>query len=536
MTTGTLDVTPAQTRPAWLTVADEAGRARAIRWWLLALIALAALGLAVGVAIIDAAPVGVFADDAFYVILARSIATGQGLSNLNLPGAPAATHFPPGYPAVLALLWRMAPAFPANLIVFKAFNAVCLAAIAVGTARFMRLRVSGPRLAIATGVVTAVSLPLLILGNMLLSELFFLALLMFLLPELERLAERRTSPERLVALGAAIGVCTLIRTHGIVLLPATVAVLIVRRRWRDVAVISAVTMLCLLPWQLWSAKHGGVVPAPLLGEYDSYTGWWMQGYRTLGPRILSLTVAKTFDESLGMFAVLFSPVRGRIAHAATLTLMAATVVAAVRADRRRLPVTLLFLACYLIIVLFWPGAPSRFLWGIWPLFLILLAEGARAELMPARIAPAARRFVAVAAVAWLAVGYAAYEARGIRGQWWSSIARAGTGRIASAVQWTLTNTAPTDIVAADDDGAVFLYSGRRTVPARSFTAVQYLTGQPSSAAEGLVPILAAYPVRAVVVGTGGSYQAAASLALPPRPRLSMPQEYPGGAAFTVLSR
>jgi hypothetical protein len=262
----------------------------------------------------------------------------------------------------------------------------------------------------------------------------------------------------------------------------------------------------------------------------------MQGFETFGLEILPLTVWKTLGESLGMFAVLFSPVRGGLAHAVTVILLAVTFVLAVRAERRRIPVTLLFLACYLGIVVFWPGAPSRFLWGIWPLFLVLLASGARAGLAVARAAPPRRRLLAAAAAAWLIVGHAAYEARGIRGRWWSSIARANTGRVVAAVQWTLTHTDSSDVVAADDDGAVFLYTGRHTVPVRSFTAAQYLTGLPSRAAEGLLPILATYPVRVVVVGTAGSYQAAASLALPPRPRLSVPQEFRGGAAFTVLPR
>src|ERR1700730_9952814 len=130
--------------------------ARATAGWPLALIGLAALGFAMGVLIIDGAPVGVFADDAFYVILARSLAEGQGFRFLNLPGSPAATHFPPGYPLALATLWRIAPGFPANLIVLKAFNAVCLAAIALGVARYARLRLGDVRLAIGLGAVTAV--------------------------------------------------------------------------------------------------------------------------------------------------------------------------------------------------------------------------------------------------------------------------------------------------------------------------------------------------------------------------------------------
>jgi hypothetical protein len=262
----------------------------------------------------------------------------------------------------------------------------------------------------------------------------------------------------------------------------------------------------------------------------------MQGYQSMGPRILTLTLAKTVDESLGMFAVLFSPMRGALAHAATLLLLAGFTVVGVRAEWRRVPVTLLFLAGYLAIVVFWPGAPSRFLWGVWPLLLVFIAAGARASLQPAFATSNVRRALALGAMGWLVVGHAAYEMRGFRGRWWSSIARGSTPRIEAAVQWTLGHTAPSDLVAADDDGAVFLYTGRRTVPARSFTTAQYLTGQPTSPSDGLSAILDAYAARAVVVGTAGSYQAAASLAVPPRPRLSSGEQYPGGAAFTVLPR
>jgi len=56
-------------------------------------------------------PVGAFQDDAMYTVLAKSLAEGHGYRFLNLPGEPNATHFPPGYPLVLALLWKVAPPF-----------------------------------------------------------------------------------------------------------------------------------------------------------------------------------------------------------------------------------------------------------------------------------------------------------------------------------------------------------------------------------------------------------------------------------------
>ena len=101
-----------------------------IDWWRVGLVVVGALALAAGIAVVDARPVGVVHDDAMYVILARALASGQGYRFLNLPGAPAATHFPPGYPAFLAAVSWVVPAFPASVVAFKALNALFLALVA----------------------------------------------------------------------------------------------------------------------------------------------------------------------------------------------------------------------------------------------------------------------------------------------------------------------------------------------------------------------------------------------------------------------
>ena len=96
--------------------------------WRLGLFLVGALAVAAGVAAIDLRPVGVLHDDAMYVILARSLATGQGFRYLNLPGSPPATHFPPGYPALLAVISWFTPSFPANIAAFKLVKAAGLVA------------------------------------------------------------------------------------------------------------------------------------------------------------------------------------------------------------------------------------------------------------------------------------------------------------------------------------------------------------------------------------------------------------------------
>ncbi len=527
------------------------------RWssgrWSLGLICVGALALVAGLVAVDHRVVGVFHDDAMYVILARALASGEGYRYLNLPGAPAATHFPPGYPVLLAFVSWFAPAFPASVVVFKSLNAALLAAAAVLVSRLARQRAFGERAALVLGAASGASIPLLVLGSLVLSEPLFLVLLLALLAALEAfVAQRREATsgdephrgrraQRALLLGGAVAIATLVRSHGLVLVPAVVLVLAHRRRWREAGMFVGAAVVCLLPWQIWSAAHAGRLPEPLLGGYGSYAGWWLRGLREMGPNMIPATLARTVPESLAMFAVLFSPLRGGAARVATLVALVALSGVGAWQLRRRLPVTLLFLAGYVAIVLLWPFNPARFLWGIWPLLLLLVAAGVQAALrMPWRPAWTTRlaRAALLAASVWVAVGYGAYEWRGISGEWWSSLARANERRIVPALQWTLANTAPGDVVAAEDEGAVYLYTGRLAVPVSSFTTAQYLRPVRAEeiAARGLLPILDAYAVRTVIVGTRPAADAAGVLVRTSTPRLAFRADFPGGVAYTVLPK
>ena len=492
----------------------------------------------VGIAVIDQFHVGVFHDDAMYVILARSLATGQGYRYLNLPGAPAATHFPPGYPALLSLVWRIAPSFPANLVLFKALNALLLSLGAVLSAQFARERLGSEAWGFAAGVATAVSVPLLVLVTMVMSEPMFLVALIAALILAERLVSGAGDPRRAAALGVIVALATLVRSHGIVLLPAIALPLLVGRRWREIAAVGSASLAVLLPWQLWCASHAGVLPAPLAGNYGSYVNWWMRGVDEMGWSMVSETLRRTVPETLGMLASLFAPVPGAVSHTISLVALGASGVVGALALRRRAPVTLLFLAGYGALVLVWPFPPTRFVWGVWPLLVFVLLAAGQAMRLPTLRSHPLLRVATTGALLWVVVGYAAYEQRAARGQWWASISRAADARIAPAIAWTRAHTDPADIVAADDEGAVFLYTGRLAVPVASFTTAHYLRTRSAEieANEGLVPLLAAYPVRVVLVGGARTFDAAQYLATRPVPLLALREQFAGGAAFTVLTR
>ena len=50
-------------------------------------------------------------DNAGYYILGRALLQGEGYTNIPIPGTPAASHFPPGYPALLAVAMLFGKSF-----------------------------------------------------------------------------------------------------------------------------------------------------------------------------------------------------------------------------------------------------------------------------------------------------------------------------------------------------------------------------------------------------------------------------------------
>src|SRR5579871_2048432 len=58
---------------------------------------------------------GILQDDGLYFIGGKALAQGDGYRILSLPGEPYQTKYPPLYPLLLSIAWRVNPAYPANL-------------------------------------------------------------------------------------------------------------------------------------------------------------------------------------------------------------------------------------------------------------------------------------------------------------------------------------------------------------------------------------------------------------------------------------
>ena len=528
---------PAAVPPAAIvssgTESPPATRARLLPWL------GAALVLGVTLLAMGPWPVGIFLDDGIYAVLARSLAEGTGYRYVNLPGAPEATHYPPGYPALLALLWRAWPAFPANVVLLKGANAVLMALAVPGLAALARRRLDlSPLAAVVAVALLSLGIPLLTFATTLFSEPLFLALLGPTLLLAERAAEGERRRDAFVA-GLLCGVIFLVRTVGAGAGVALVATLAWRRRFAAAAAAAAAFALCVLPWQLWVALHDSALPAALAGNYGSYSGWLMDGWRDGGVQFLLASMRKTVSSMWTVIGVLVapSPLRG-VAALSAATALACFALGALRLGRRA-PVTASFIAFYLAIVLVWPFAPYRFVWGLWPLLGLVTAAGV-AILWRWRptVARGLPRHAALACVTLAIAGHALFNVRGYARRSWERTQRAESEAAMVSAGWISRHVPREAVVASEYGPLVWLYTGRRAVPTGSLLAREYVTPLTvEQSAREASEIIALYGVRYLVVaarGSGAEVPARYLMSTTPPALVLLDTLDNGGAAFAPV--
>jgi hypothetical protein len=520
--------------------AQSRSLAGTLRHFLPVLVALAAFGVASSIA--TPYPVGIFHDDGVYLILAKALAAGDGYRYLHLPGAPLATHYPPIYPVLLAVLWKLAPDFPRNISLLLLVNAALLGWLAMSLDRFGYRRLGWPRwTAVVTALVGTLSLPMLFLSSLVMSEVLFLALAIPLLLASESAVEAeqpRAAAD--VLLGASAGALVLVRAHAVALPLAMMVWLVCRRRWARATRYAGAALVVLIPWQLWVALHDSALPATLHGSYGSYLGWFTDGLSQGGLTFVWHTVRTNLLEVAALVADRVAP--WPAGWTRILPLMVWLILAgwgAVRL-RPRAPVTLLFLVFYLGATLVWPYAPWRFVWAIWPLLVLLLVEGCFAIAQPARgMGASAWRGVAFATIALMVIGVARAEVGVWRDRAWQTPVRAAAGQIGPIVRWAANETSPNDLLVADDEPLVYLMTGRRALPPVQFTAIEYVGGGPGgvdAARTALRTLIERYPVKYVLTVVPTTREAARALTLAPERMLREQATLAGGrgAVFEVV--
>jgi hypothetical protein len=477
-------------------------------------IVVVAVVLLVAILTISPSPVGSFEDDGIYTVLARSLASGEGFRFTNLPGSPNATHYPPGYPFVLSLLWRVSPDFPENVAMLKFANAIFLALAALGTFLFARSRLSmSTHTAGTAAVLSTISIVVLYVTGLVLSEPLFIALLIPALLCAEQCADTGAVREAAVA-GTLLGALALVRTLGALAIPASVLVLVARRKFRAALVLGGVATMVLAPWQVWQSLHAHEIAPVLSGKYGAYGPWMSEGYTSEGFSFALQIIARNIQGIVGMNGYMFMPLRIEWLRITALIIATGFCVAGAIACVRRMPVSVVFLAFYVLTILVWPFDANRFLWAIWPLLVLVVWQGVVRlwRWRPSTTRLTLLRPVLLTLALLPAGGFLVYNARGYRGAWWSSIQTATAKQVGPIVQWVSLHTQPGDVIATEHDLVVHLYSGRRATPVSTSLPRHRVRPQtPAEGLEALRQILAIYEPRFIIVTAQQNIASAESL-------------------------
>lgn len=496
----------------------------------------AAAALLVTVLAITPSPVGLWVDDGHYVILAKALASGHGLHYINLPGAPPGVHFPPGYPLVLSTLWMIAPEFPRNIAVFQFANALFAAAAAFSLVRLGIIVLGLPvRLSLATAVLWSLAVPTLMLANAVMSEALWWMVLLPAIIASEQAVRLGGSRHATVA-GALLGASVLVRTVGIAPLAASIAVLAMRRRWREVAHLGLVALAIIAPWLLWKSANTVELPPVVQGMYGDYAGWMREGYTAGGAALLLQTVQANAIGAMRALGAYWSsrPSVAGIGIAAMLLML--TAVGAWH-GRRRAPVLVLTLVVYVFMVMIWPFEPDRFLHGAAVIWMPLAAAGACALWQRmARHSRTAAMFASLPA-AGTALAIVIGTIAAVPARAWAAVPGRDPGNVRPIAEWALQHTSPDALLATDAETFMYLYTGRLAVPALSFTALQQ-AGKSTSAdrAAALDEVLSHYGPDRVLAITAPSLRAAESLTAGSAPRLSRVAVLRVGAVYVVNAR
>ena len=441
-----------------MTAGAAGGRAARAAPWGAAAAVLAVLALTAGAAM----PVGVFYDDGIYVDLARALASGAGYHHLALPGAPAGIHYPPLYPAWLALWNALRPPVGAAGVIawLKGGNALLAAASVVPWARWGARRLAMPAWLAAVAAAVAV---LLVPARAVTSTLFSEPLAWFLLGcalDLADEGEQAPAPSlrRAVAMAALAALLPLLRT---ILLPVTAAVgwrlasetaRPVALRQRE-AMFAAFLMLPTVAWFAWTARHAHDIPVAWMGSYGSYLAMWRESVS--GPGDLA---ALAGHQVMGLW---------RTARQLWGSAGAVAGLAAIAAGLWRLrgwrSVAWLGTLGYFAIVLVWPIEPDRFLWGVLPLLALLMAGGIMAGCGWVRGRHPARLAVLVLIAALPLYSCTRLNAHGYRARGWIVPQERETAAYAPVVAWAA--TLPRDaVILTANDPLVAQATGLRAAP------------------------------------------------------------------------
>jgi hypothetical protein len=423
---------------------------------LIALAGIVFIYLAVGWLSLSTANFGENHDDGIYAVTGRSLAETGEYRITSLPGEPCQRKYPIVFPAMLAVVWRIAGDFPANIVWLEGVSLLAGAVFLCLTYGFLRTVGAGGWTAAVIPGICAVLPATGVLANSTMSELAYGAISMGALWMLELAVRVYPSPWLGLAAGLVAGLAYQTRTVGLALLLAMIIVMAWRRRWRSLAGGMVGVGLAVGVCRLWQGPASEV--PPIYDYYVNYGGWFLRTAHDLGWRFAVVVPIKNL-----IFFVL-SVVRTALPEMYDLSGSVPKQFAVVMATilvwstlihgwvRRRQEAWAIYLLLYFALLTVWPFPPGpRFVVPVLPLILYGVWEGFQHVRPSTRLIRVAATIVGVVVIT-VAVSDGDNRLRNARVK--PSLHR---------YEWIRRNTSPDDVIACVLDPNCYLYTGRKAV-------------------------------------------------------------------------
>ena len=355
------------------------GRRLDSRWALAALGVILVLCTAAWSQRLD--PYLILDDESFYVILGKDLAETGGYRDLHTPGEPRHQHYPPGYPLIIAAVFRAwGGASPRQIVIpLKLLNFAFLLG-SVGL--FYALQRGRERPLVVYGSLFLFAFHPVTLGvtGAVYSEPAYLFFSLLGILALERLVMAGTAPRgpagmlRPVLAGAATAWPVYLRMNGIALGVAGVGTLLLRRRWRQALLLGGIWLAMMAPLFLASR---GVPGAGYVSEW--FLKDWDRG--DASPLTAAALVARLAENvstyPLFLPDVVFMVGRyGRVLLPLAVPLVGGCLLAGlVGRLREENPLQEVYVVIFLLILLPWPARNLRYLLPVFPFLHLYIVRG-----------------------------------------------------------------------------------------------------------------------------------------------------------------
>ena len=467
-----------------------------MRDWLAA-IAIAVAVLPIYVLRLDHV-VGMIVDDAWYVMLAKALAEGRGYWLVNAPFDHILPGYPPGFPALLSLVFRVRPDFPDNVWLLKSVSIAAMLGAAMLSYFYLHRSRHLPRhLAVMASVGIATTPAFVFLAtSTAMSECVFMLAQLGVVAIVHRAVD--ASPERgwrLAVLAGLLGVGTvLVRSVGVAVIAAACFAFLQQRQWKRLAAFAVVVALGFGPWLLYTRAH-----APTAEHRESHRGSIVYGYgeqfwmRFAGSASSGRVTVSDLPERIGTnlvdiggrsFVGIFAPIVLRSADesgeelvflagqlgwtfigfgnlpvtmAISFVLAAIAIAGFVRTVSERTTVAEFLFAISLGITIFWPFWSFRFVLPLTPLVYLYFVRG----LSISPRVPVAR-LVLLTVIGLNLFDHAGYLLRmreSPRGTDWIATYE----QVDTTLEWMKTHLDRDAVVAATNPALVHLRTGNKTI-------------------------------------------------------------------------